>query len=132
VLNKGPRDPPQESTALVTVALLTRVRRSRTCARSKISGWRDRVLYRLAGRRRAPHWILTALSTERRFLFTEFAGDDGGSVTLWGRRRRSADRRSMVMAVRLSSGTWIARNGRECDLVARLAPLPMPIPGWQH
>jgi len=27
-------------------------------------------------------------------------------------------------------GTWIVRNGRECDLVAMLAPLPMPIPGF--
>ena len=30
-------------------------------------------------------------------------------------------------------GSWIVRNGRECDLVAMLAPLPMPIPGsWQQ
>jgi Uri superfamily endonuclease len=28
------------------------------------------------------------------------------------------------------TGTWIVRNGRECDLVAMLAPLPMPIPGF--
>ncbi len=28
------------------------------------------------------------------------------------------------------TGTWIAPNGRECDLVAMLAPLPMPIPGF--
>ena len=27
-------------------------------------------------------------------------------------------------------GSWILRNGRECDLVAMLAPLPMPIPGF--
>jgi Uri superfamily endonuclease len=27
-------------------------------------------------------------------------------------------------------GSWIARDGRECDLVAMLAPLPMPIPGF--
>lgn len=28
------------------------------------------------------------------------------------------------------TGAWIVRNGRECDLVAMLAPLPMPIPGF--
>jgi len=28
------------------------------------------------------------------------------------------------------TGTWIVRNGRECDLVAMLAPLPMPFPGF--
>lgn len=28
------------------------------------------------------------------------------------------------------TGAWIVRNGRECDLVAILAPLPMPIPGF--
>ena len=28
------------------------------------------------------------------------------------------------------TGIWIGRNGRECDLVAMLAPLPMPIPGF--
>src|SRR6516164_10319036 len=28
------------------------------------------------------------------------------------------------------TGMWIVRNGRECDLVAMLAPLPMPIPGF--
>jgi len=28
------------------------------------------------------------------------------------------------------SGSWIVRDGRECDLVAMLAPLPMPIPGF--
>jgi Uri superfamily endonuclease len=28
------------------------------------------------------------------------------------------------------TGTWIVRNGRECDLVAMLVPLPMPIPGF--
>jgi Uri superfamily endonuclease len=28
------------------------------------------------------------------------------------------------------TGIWIVRNGRECDLVAMLAPLPMPIPGF--
>lgn len=27
-------------------------------------------------------------------------------------------------------GGWIVRNGRECDLVAMLAPLPLPIPGF--
>jgi Uri superfamily endonuclease len=28
------------------------------------------------------------------------------------------------------TGAWIVRNGRERDLVAMLAPLPMPIPGF--
>jgi len=28
------------------------------------------------------------------------------------------------------TGAWIVRNGRECDLVAMLGPLPMPIPGF--
>jgi len=28
------------------------------------------------------------------------------------------------------SGSWIVRNGEECDLVAMLAQLPMPIPGF--
>ncbi len=28
------------------------------------------------------------------------------------------------------TGVWIVRGGRECDLVAMLAPLPMPIPGF--
>jgi Uri superfamily endonuclease len=28
------------------------------------------------------------------------------------------------------TGAWIVRNGRECDLVAILTPLPMPIPGF--
>jgi len=28
------------------------------------------------------------------------------------------------------TGSWIVRDGRECDLVARLAPLPMPILGF--
>jgi Uri superfamily endonuclease len=28
------------------------------------------------------------------------------------------------------TGIWIVRNGRECDLVAMLAALPMPIPGF--
>jgi Uri superfamily endonuclease len=28
------------------------------------------------------------------------------------------------------TGICIARHGRECDLVAMLAPLPMPIPGF--
>lgn len=28
------------------------------------------------------------------------------------------------------TGSWIARNGRECDLVAMLAPLPVPIAGF--
>jgi len=27
-------------------------------------------------------------------------------------------------------GAWIVRNGRECDLVAMLAPLEAPIPGF--
>ncbi len=29
-----------------------------------------------------------------------------------------------------TTGAWIVRNGRECDLVAMLAPLPMPIAGF--
>jgi Uri superfamily endonuclease len=28
------------------------------------------------------------------------------------------------------TGAWIVRNGRECDLVAMLAPLETPIPGF--
>jgi Uri superfamily endonuclease len=28
------------------------------------------------------------------------------------------------------TGAWTVRNGRECDLVAMLAPLPMPVPGF--
>ncbi len=28
------------------------------------------------------------------------------------------------------TGSWIVPNGRECDLVAMLAPMPMPIPGF--
>jgi len=28
------------------------------------------------------------------------------------------------------TGIWIVRNGQECDLVAMLAPLPMPVPGF--
>ena len=28
------------------------------------------------------------------------------------------------------AASWIVRNGHECDLVAMLAPLPMPIPGF--
>jgi Uri superfamily endonuclease len=28
------------------------------------------------------------------------------------------------------TGSWIARDGQECDLVATLGPLPMPIPGF--
>ena len=28
------------------------------------------------------------------------------------------------------TGAWIVRKGRECDLVAMLAPLPMPVPGF--
>jgi histidyl-tRNA synthetase len=28
------------------------------------------------------------------------------------------------------SGSWVVRNGRECDLIAMLASLPMPIPGF--
>ena len=44
----------------------------RTCARSKISGWRVAAPYPLAGRRRAPRWILF-------FLFAECAGGAGRS-----------------------------------------------------
>jgi histidyl-tRNA synthetase len=28
------------------------------------------------------------------------------------------------------TGIWVARNGRECDLVAMLASLPTPVPGF--
>ena len=28
------------------------------------------------------------------------------------------------------TGSWIVRDGQECDLVAKLMPLPIPVPGF--
>ena len=84
------------------------------------------VLVRIAGKPRAE------LSTGRYF----YCGSANGSGGLRSRLARHMRRGKSVHwhvdqltehgAV---TGVWIVRNGRECDLVTMLAPLPMPVPG---
>lgn len=74
-----------------------------------------------------------ALAPER-YLYCGSANGPGGLKSRLARHMRKGksvhwqiDQLTERGAV---TGAWIVRNGRECDLAAMLAPLPMPIPGF--
>ena len=85
------------------------------------------VLVRMAGKLRAE------LSSGRYFYCGSANGPGGLKARLARHMRRGKSLHWHIDQLTVSgavTGAWIVRNGRECDLVTMLAPLPMPIPGF--
>jgi Uri superfamily endonuclease len=85
------------------------------------------VLVRMAGK-------LHAELSSGRYLYCGSANGPGGLKARLARHMRRGKSVHWHIDQLTERGTvtgaWIVRNGQECDLVAMLAPLPMPIPGF--